>query len=108
MISFILMYDGTGGVPELNLANAGDNCTTFPGTALYDCPQIALVQKSSLSEEISVIPDNSQLETISRRASPWERPFSSQLVVQRIPKAVSAAALPQQLVQTRSGRCLDP
>ncbi|KAK3400299.1 glycoside hydrolase superfamily [Sordaria brevicollis] len=26
--------------PVLNFANAGDNCTTFPGTELYRCPQL--------------------------------------------------------------------
>ncbi|KAK5997715.1 Endochitinase 33 [Cladobotryum mycophilum] len=26
--------------PLINLANAGDNCTTFPGTQLLNCPQV--------------------------------------------------------------------
>lgn len=26
--------------PEVNFANAGDNCTTFSGSSLLDCPQI--------------------------------------------------------------------
>lgn len=28
---------------EINFANAGDNCTTFPGTQLLSCPQIEFV-----------------------------------------------------------------
>jgi len=27
--------------PELNFANAGNNCTLFPGTNLFSCPQMA-------------------------------------------------------------------
>lgn len=26
--------------PEVNFANAGDNCTVFTGTTLLSCPQI--------------------------------------------------------------------
>ncbi|KAF7623121.1 hypothetical protein AFCA_010061 [Aspergillus flavus] len=40
-ISFLTRINGAGGVPEVNFANAGDNCTAFPGTQLLDCPQIA-------------------------------------------------------------------
>ncbi|KAE8139540.1 putative glycosyl hydrolase, family 18 [Aspergillus pseudotamarii] len=40
-ISFLTRINGAGGVPEVNFANAGDNCTTFSGTQLLDCPQIA-------------------------------------------------------------------
>ncbi|KAE8342798.1 hypothetical protein BDV24DRAFT_129766 [Aspergillus arachidicola] len=40
-ISFLTRINGVGGVPEVNFANAGDNCTAFPGTQLLDCPQIA-------------------------------------------------------------------
>lgn len=29
--------------PIVNFANAGDNCTTFAGTQLLDCPQIEYV-----------------------------------------------------------------
>jgi chitinase len=35
------MFNGLGGYPETNFANAGDNCTTFAGTELLNCPQIA-------------------------------------------------------------------
>ncbi|GMF68434.1 unnamed protein product [Aspergillus oryzae] len=42
-ISFLTRINGAGGVPEVNFANAGDNCTAFPGTQLLDCPQIAWV-----------------------------------------------------------------
>lgn len=40
-LAFLTMIDGTGGQPEINFANAGNNCSTFAGTALLDCPQIA-------------------------------------------------------------------
>ncbi|KAB8259966.1 glycoside hydrolase superfamily [Aspergillus pseudonomiae] len=40
-LSFVTRINGVGGVPEVNFANAGDNCTAFPGTQLLDCPQIA-------------------------------------------------------------------
>ncbi|KAH8432985.1 glycoside hydrolase family 18 protein [Aspergillus melleus] len=40
-ISFVTQINGPGGVPAVNFANAGDNCTTFPGTSLLNCPQIA-------------------------------------------------------------------
>lgn len=41
MLSFVTMFEGLGGYPETNFANAGNNCTTFDGTELLDCPQIA-------------------------------------------------------------------
>jgi chitinase len=41
MISFITKFEGTGGYPALNFANAQDNCTAINGTDLLDCPQIA-------------------------------------------------------------------
>jgi chitinase len=34
------MTTGLGGEPVINFANQGNNCTTFNGTALLDCPQI--------------------------------------------------------------------
>ncbi|OGM47843.1 class III chitinase [Aspergillus bombycis] len=40
-LSFVTRINGAGGVPEVNFANAGDNCTAFPGTQLLECPQIA-------------------------------------------------------------------
>ncbi|KAB8236948.1 Glycoside hydrolase 18 protein [Aspergillus alliaceus] len=40
-ISFLTRFNGVGGAPEVNFANAGDNCTTFEGTNLLNCPQIA-------------------------------------------------------------------
>lgn len=39
-LSFLTVINGAGGVPETNFANAGDNCTTFGGTNLLNCPQI--------------------------------------------------------------------
>ncbi|KAF7176011.1 hypothetical protein CNMCM7691_001186 [Aspergillus felis] len=39
-LAFVTRISGTGGVPEVNFANAGDNCTTFAGTNLLSCPQI--------------------------------------------------------------------
>ncbi|KAI9837597.1 MAG: hypothetical protein M1819_007248 [Sarea resinae] len=39
-MAFLTVVNGTGGQPELNFANSGNNCTTFSGTALLDCPQI--------------------------------------------------------------------
>ncbi|QKX60452.1 uncharacterized protein TRUGW13939_07597 [Talaromyces rugulosus] len=41
MVSFITKFEGTGGYPALNFANAQDNCTAINGTDLLDCPQIA-------------------------------------------------------------------
>jgi hypothetical protein len=32
---------------SVNFANAGDNCTTFPGTQLLSCPQIQSVPAST-------------------------------------------------------------
>ncbi|KAF7587656.1 hypothetical protein BBP40_006886 [Aspergillus hancockii] len=40
-LAFLTRINGAGGVPELNFANAGDNCTAFTGTSLLNCPQIA-------------------------------------------------------------------
>ena len=56
-MAFLTMINGAGGQPEINFANAGNNCssstfsiqardlptsgTTFAGTQLLDCPQIA-------------------------------------------------------------------
>ncbi|PLB39505.1 glycoside hydrolase family 18 protein [Aspergillus candidus] len=41
IISFVTQINGPGGVPAVNFANAGDNCTPFSGTSLLNCPQIA-------------------------------------------------------------------
>jgi hypothetical protein len=38
-ISFLINI----GTPTLNMANAGDNCTAFSGSTLFDCPQLAYV-----------------------------------------------------------------
>lgn len=40
-LAFVTNINGNGGAPEINFANAGNNCTTFDGTSLLDCPQIA-------------------------------------------------------------------
>ena len=40
-LAFLTVIHGTGGQPEINFANAGNNCTTFDGTALLNCPQLA-------------------------------------------------------------------
>ncbi|OXV11386.1 hypothetical protein Egran_00852 [Elaphomyces granulatus] len=40
ILAFVIAIRGPGGVPEINFASAGNNCTTFPGTALLNCPQI--------------------------------------------------------------------
>lgn len=29
--------------PEVNFANAGDNCTAFAGSTLLDCPELEYV-----------------------------------------------------------------
>jgi chitinase len=42
-LSFLTVINGPGGAPEVNFANAGDNCTTFSGTSLLNCPQIGYV-----------------------------------------------------------------
>ncbi|KAL1970816.1 hypothetical protein VTN77DRAFT_2650 [Rasamsonia byssochlamydoides] len=39
-LAFVTVINGIGGVPEINFANSGNNCTTFEGTALLNCPQI--------------------------------------------------------------------
>ncbi|EAW11919.1 putative class III chitinase [Aspergillus clavatus NRRL 1] len=39
-LAFVTRINGIGGVPEVNFANAGDNCTTFDGTNLLHCPEI--------------------------------------------------------------------
>lgn len=40
-MSFLVQIEtGQGGQPVINLANAGNNCTLFPDSALLDCPQI--------------------------------------------------------------------
>ncbi|KAF2650357.1 glycoside hydrolase family 18 protein [Lophiostoma macrostomum CBS 122681] len=41
IMSFLLRFSGTGGEPVLNFANQGDHCTLFPGTELFNCPEIA-------------------------------------------------------------------
>jgi len=40
-LAFVTNIHGTGGQPEINFANAGNQCSSFPNTALLDCPQIA-------------------------------------------------------------------
>lgn len=54
ILSFVTMFNGEGGYPETNFANAGDNCTTFAGTQLLNCPQIAddIVTCQSLGKTI--------------------------------------------------------
>lgn len=42
-LSFLTNINGIGGVPEINLANIGDNCTTFNDTNLLNCPQVGYV-----------------------------------------------------------------
>jgi chitinase len=39
-LAFVTVINGPGGAPEVNFANAGNNCTTFDGTSLLNCPQI--------------------------------------------------------------------
>lgn len=39
-LAFATNIHGTGGEPEVNFANSGNDCSTFSGTALLDCPQI--------------------------------------------------------------------
>ncbi|EFW14615.1 hypothetical protein D8B26_006991 [Coccidioides posadasii str. Silveira] len=39
-LAFVTVINGIGGAPQVNFANQGDNCTTFPGTDLLNCPQI--------------------------------------------------------------------
>lgn len=40
MAFLVQLTTGQGGEPVVNFANAGDNCTLFPDSALLDCPQI--------------------------------------------------------------------
>lgn len=39
-LAFVTVINGLGGVPVINFANIGNNCTTFPGTSLLYCPQV--------------------------------------------------------------------
>ncbi|WEW60288.1 Chitinase 2 [Emydomyces testavorans] len=39
-LAFVTLINGIGGAPQVNFANQGDSCTTFPGTDLLNCPQI--------------------------------------------------------------------
>ncbi|KAE8355789.1 class III chitinase [Aspergillus coremiiformis] len=40
ILAFLITINGQGGAPQINFANAGNNCTTFEGTNLLKCPQI--------------------------------------------------------------------
>ncbi|KAF1990726.1 glycoside hydrolase family 18 protein [Aulographum hederae CBS 113979] len=40
-IAFLTVINGQGGQPEINFSNAGDRCSTFDGTSLLNCPEIA-------------------------------------------------------------------
>ena len=40
-LAFLTVINGVGGQPEINFANQGNDCSTFNGTALLDCPNIA-------------------------------------------------------------------
>jgi chitinase len=40
-MSFLYQINGAGGQPVINFANIGDSCTTFEGTSLLHCPQVA-------------------------------------------------------------------
>ncbi|XTI83501.1 glycoside hydrolase family 18 protein [Cenococcum geophilum] len=40
-LAFLTVINGVGGQPEINFANQGNGCSTFNGTALLDCPNIA-------------------------------------------------------------------
>ncbi|GAD93534.1 class III chitinase, putative [Paecilomyces variotii No. 5] len=39
-LAFLTVINGQGGAPEINFSNSGNNCTTFSGTDLLNCPQI--------------------------------------------------------------------
>ena len=41
LLSFLHIYYGTGGLPEVNFASACDDGTVFEGTGLLQCPTIA-------------------------------------------------------------------
>ncbi|KAF9883098.1 hypothetical protein FE257_004106 [Aspergillus nanangensis] len=40
-IAFLTGFKGPGGGPTMDLSSAGSKCTTFSGTSLLSCPQIA-------------------------------------------------------------------
>lgn len=40
-LAFLTAFNGQGGQPTMNFANAGDNCTVFSGTQTFNCPQLA-------------------------------------------------------------------
>lgn len=55
-MSFLVqLTTGQGGDPVVNFANAGDNCTLFPDSALLDCPQIGKDIKTCQDEHNKTI-----------------------------------------------------
>ncbi|KAI9730048.1 MAG: hypothetical protein M1818_008317 [Claussenomyces sp. TS43310] len=40
ILAFLTVINGPGGAPEINFANSGNDCTTFDGTSLLNCPAI--------------------------------------------------------------------
>lgn len=55
LLSFLHIFFGTGGKPEVNFASACDDGTLFPGTALLQCPNIAQDIKTCQSKGKKVI-----------------------------------------------------
>lgn len=39
-LAFLTVINGVGGAPEIDFANQGNQCSTFSGTALLNCPEI--------------------------------------------------------------------
>jgi chitinase len=47
VLSFLTTFFATGNEPVIDFSNASNNCTTFSGTSLLNCPQIGQGNLSS-------------------------------------------------------------
>lgn len=102
-LSFLTVINGPGGAPEVNFANAGDNCTTFDGTSLLNCPQIGYVV---ITTHIALTTLNAFVVRTLRPARPQARRFSSPSEAPPTVKVVSPALMPPPLVLSWCGTLL--
>ena len=82
-MAFLYEFYGTGNEPVINFANSGNDCTTFSGTELLDCPDIGYAPRTpgpSVLSDMFVAP----ISLLARKL--MARQFSFPLVVQRTPK----------------------
>ncbi|KAL2001298.1 hypothetical protein VTN02DRAFT_1940 [Thermoascus thermophilus] len=54
-LAFLTVINGVGGAPQIDFANQGDRCSTFPGTALRNCPEIGEDIKACQSKGKTII-----------------------------------------------------